>query len=291
MYHVGAEKPSRDVLYYTHVTRCAKSPHAQREQAQPRCMPVYRPTRGSKPQPPRSLECPHSRAAWCSTPAVPGRRAGVWRGGQSRVVCPVTGWVERSGDERVSGMVRGATVTQGGREKGANGGAGWGGEGGVRARRPRRAAAARAHQYGWVAGAGRAPRRRRRRLGGPAARPGGRVREPRGQTRRAGRPPSRHAPAAPIRWGGERARANWIFELHRHRSARDGRLAPAARRHTRARARSQCGRPLRRGHRRWPRGSCLVAGGGATSGTQSAPGGRFTRPLLAGHAARARYWA
>ena len=188
-------------------------------------------------------------------------------------------------------MVRGATATQGGREKGANGGAGWGGEGGVRARRPRRAAAARAHQYGWVAGAGRAPRRRRRRLGGPAARPGGRVREPRGQTRRAGRPPSRHAPAAPIRWGGERARANWIFELHRRRSARDGRLAPAARRHTRARARSQCGRPLRRGHRRWPRGSCLVAGGGATSGTQSAPGGRFTRPLLAGHAARAPYWA
>ena len=53
----------------------------------------------------------------------------------------------------------------------------------------------------------------------------------------------------------------------------------------------KCGRPLRRGHRRWPHGSCLVAGGGATSGTQSAPGGRFTRPLLAGRAARARYWA
>ena len=119
----GKTLPRRSLLH----SRCAKSPHAQREQAQPRCMPVYRPTRGSKPQPPRSLECPHSRAAWCSTPAVPGRRAGVWRGGQSRVVCPVTGWVERSGDERVSGMVRGATATQGGREKGANGGAGWGG--------------------------------------------------------------------------------------------------------------------------------------------------------------------
>jgi len=43
------------------------------------------------------------------------------------------------------------------------------------------------------------------------------------------------------------------------RSARDARPAPAARRHARARARSQCGRPVRRGHRRWPRGSCLAA--------------------------------
>ena len=43
------------------------------------------------------------------------------------------------------------------------------------------------------------------------------------------------------------------------RSARDARPTPAARRHARARARSQCGRPLRRGHRRWPRGSCLAA--------------------------------
>ena len=37
--------------------------HAQREQAQPRCMPVSRPTRGSEPQLPRSIECPHSQAA------------------------------------------------------------------------------------------------------------------------------------------------------------------------------------------------------------------------------------
>jgi hypothetical protein len=74
-------------------------------------------------------------------------------------------------------------------------------------------------------------------------------------------------------------------------SPRDGRLAPAARRHARARARSQCGRPLRRGHRRWPRGSCLAAGGEAARGDQSAPGGRFTRWLRAGRAPRARYSA
>ena len=37
----------------------------------------------------------------------------------------------------------------------------------------------------------------------------------------------------------------------------DAQPAPAARRHARARARSQCGRPVRRGRRRWPRGSCL----------------------------------
>ena len=55
---------------------------------------------------------------------------------------------------------------------------------------------------------------RHRRLGGPAARPGGRVRAPRGQTRCAGRPPSRRAPAA-----AEKVRActNWIFELHGRR--------------------------------------------------------------------------
>ena len=183
----GKPLPRRSLLH----SRCAKSPHAQREQAQPRCMPVYRPTRGSKPQPPRSLECPHSRAAWCSTPAVPGRRAGVWRGGQSRVVCPVTGWVERSGDERVSGMVRGATATQGGREKGARDGVGCG-EGGVRARRP--------HLHTTNTGHGRQRRAPRRAAPAPrrpsAASGRARQKAARPQTRRAGRPPSRRAPAA-----------------------------------------------------------------------------------------------
>ena len=123
---------------------------------------------------------------------------------------------------------------------------------------------------------------RHRRLGGPAARPGGRVREPRDSPRR----PAALAPrASRRREGGEvRARANWIFELHGRRSPRDGRLAPAVRRHARARTRSECDGPLRRGHRRWPRGSCLAAGGEAARGAQSAPGGRFTRWLLAGRA-------
>ena len=84
------------------------------------------------------------------------------------------------------------------------------------------------------------------------------------------------------------ARANG-FELHGRRSPRDGRLAPAARQRVCACASFQCGRPLRRGHRRWPRGSCLAAGGEAACGAQSAPGGRFTRSLLACRAPRARY--
>ena len=88
------------------------------------------------------------------------------------------------------------------------------------------------------------------------------------------------------------ARANRIFELDGRRSPRDGRLAPAAKRHAGARARSECDRPLRRGHRRWPRSSCLAAGGKAARGAQSAPGGgRFPRRLLTGRAARARYSA
>ena len=62
------------------------------------------------------------------------------------------------------------------------------------------------------------------------------------------------------RVGGEvSARANRMFALHGRRSPRDRRLAPAVRRHARARARSDCGRPLRRGHRRWPHGSCLAS--------------------------------
>ena len=81
------------------------------------------------------------------------------------------------------------------------------------------------------------------------------------------------------------------FELHGRRSPRDGRLAPAARQRVCACASSQCGRPLRRGHRRWLRGSCLAAGGEAACGAQSAPGGRFSRSLLAGRAPRARYSA
>ena len=78
---------------------------------------------------------------------------------------------------------------------------------------------------------------RHRWIGGPAARPGGRGRETHGHTHRAGRPPSRLAPAVPRR-RGERA-CQCIFELHGRRSPRDGRLAPAARWHARARARSQ----------------------------------------------------
>ena len=58
-----------------------------------------------------------------------------------------------------------------------------------------------------------------------------------------------------------------------------------------ARTRYQRSRPVRRRHRRWPRGSCLAAGGEAACGAQSAPGGRFTRSLLAGRAPRARYSA
>ena len=130
---------------------------------------------------------------------------------------------------------------------------------------------------------------RHRRLGGPAARPGGRVRAPRGQTRCAGRPPSRRALAA-----AEKVRActNWIFELHGRRlTARRAACASDQAVYARARTRSQCGRPLRRGHRRWPHGSCLAAGGEAACGAQSAPGGRFSRSLLAGRAPRARYSA
>jgi len=53
-----------------------------------------------------------------------------------------------------------------------------------------------------------------------------------------------------------RARANWTFRAPRPPL---GRPAPAVRRHAQARARSECGRPLRRGHRRWPRGSWLAS--------------------------------
>jgi hypothetical protein len=117
---------------------------------------------------------------------------------------------------------------------------------------------------------------------------------------RAKRPGSPRRPAALAprasrrREGGEvSARANRMFRLHGRRSPRDGRLAPTVRRHAGARARSECGRRLRRSHRRWPRGSCLAASAGeATCGAQSgAPGGRFPRRLLTGRAARPRHSA
>ena len=49
------------------------------------------------------------------------------------------------------------------------------------------------------------------------------------------------------------------IRAHSHRSPRDRRLAPAIKRHARARVRSQCTRPVRLGHRRWSRGGCLAA--------------------------------
>ena len=150
------------------------------------------------------------------------------------------------------------------------------------------AAAPAHHQYGsWVA----APRTATSGAGASAAQR--RVQAGASESRAATDSPRRPAALAPRasrrRESGEvRARANWTFRAPRPPL---GRPAPAVRRHAQARARSECGRPLRRGHRRWPRGSWLAAGGEATCGAQSAHGGRFPRRLLTGRAAWARYSA
>ena len=145
------------------------------------------------------------------------------------------------------------------------------GEGGIRARRPRRACRRTCTPI-WVGGSAARRDERHRRLGGPAAQrrvqagtteetgsgSGNRVRDRVGVCRGQGWR-VRRAPAAAEKVERS-ARANRMFQLHGRRSPRDGRLAPAVRRHAGARAPSECGRPLRRGHRRWPRGSCLAAG-------------------------------
>ena len=68
------------------------------------------------------------------------------------------------------------------------------------------------------------------RVGVPAARPGGRVREPRGHTRRAGRPPSHRAPAVP-RGRVVRARANAFCRAPGPPKARRAQQQPAPRTH------------------------------------------------------------
>ena len=97
-----------------------------------------------------------------------------------------------------------------------------GGEGGARARRRSRRACRRTctPQYGWVA----APRtatsdERRRRLGGPAARPGGRVREPRDHRLAA---PAGHPRAArqPCREAGDESACQCIVEFRARRAPR-----------------------------------------------------------------------
>ena len=125
-------------------------------------------------------------------------------------------------------------------------------------------------------------------LGGPAARPGGRVREPRGRTRRAGRPPARRAPAVP-RGRVVRARANALSSSGpaAHRGSR--RLAPAAARHATLPAPSSPS--IAAGQRASGRPRCdsvAVVLPNWSRGGRSAPGGRFTRPQRAGRAARAR---
>ena len=169
-------------------------------------------------------------------------------------------------------------------------------------RRPRRACRRTCTPI-WVGGSAARRDERHRRLGGPAAQrrvqagtteetgsgSGNRVRDRVGVCRGQGWR-VRRAPAAAEKVERS-ARANRMFQLHGRRSPRDGRLAPAVRRHAGARAPSECGRPLRRGHRRWPRGSCQAAGGEATCSAQSAPGGRFLRRLLTGRAARPRHSA
>ena len=118
------------------------------------------------------------------------------------------------------------------------------------------AAAPAHHQYGsWVA----APRTATSGAGASAAQR--RVQAGASESRAATDSPRRPAALAPRasrrRESGEvRARANWTFRAPRPPL---GRPAPAVRRHARARARSECGRPLRRGHRRWPRGSWLAS--------------------------------
>ena len=177
---------TRGVLYYTHVVRRAHTRTARASAAEMHaCVPSHERLRATTAALNRvptitSSVMQHARRAGQKSRRL--ARRSVAR------VCPGAGWVERSGDERVSGMVRGATATQGGREKGARDGVGCG-EGGVRARRPRRGAAAPAHQYGsWVAaprtatsdtGASAAQRRvqagaserRAARLAAPAGRP------------------------------------------------------------------------------------------------------------------------
>ena len=76
----------------------------------------------------------------------------------------------------------------------------------------------------------------------------------------------RRAPARPPvrrrkrrRVMGSRSDDRAEIRAHSHRSPRDRRLAPAVKRHARARVRSQCTRPVRLGHRRWSRGGCLAA--------------------------------
>ena len=180
---------TRGVLYYTHVVRRAHTRTARASAAEMHaCVPSHERLRATTAALNRvptitSSVMQHARRAGQKSRRL--ARRSVAR------VCPGAGWVERSGDERVSGMVRGATATQGGREKGARDGVGCG-EGGVRARRP--------HLHTTNTGHGRQRRAPRRAAPAPrrpsAASGRARQKAARPQTRRAGRPPSRRAPAA-----------------------------------------------------------------------------------------------
>ena len=130
---------------------------------------------------------------------------------------------------------------------------------------------------------------RHRRLGGPAARPGGRVKKLRGHrlAAPAGRPRAARQPP-PRKWRGERRVPIGLFELHGRRSGglrqRSGGM-PARVLVPIAAVRSGGAIGVGRTAAAWQ------ADGEATCGAQSAPGGRFPRRLLTGRAAWARYSA
>jgi len=173
----------------------ASSPHAQREQAQPRCMPVTVPREAqSHNRRAHSSALIHEQPGAARPPfraeepafgaAVSRALFALLRGGWSgREMSGSVGWCaarrrRKEGERRVQ-----ETGWGGGREEYERGGRGG------------KAAAPAHHQYGsWQR---RAPRRAApapRRPSGASRR--ARQKAARPQTRRAGRPPSRRAPAA-----------------------------------------------------------------------------------------------